>query len=173
MQKSFLLMAALVMIPMPASAQLVDVPIWSNGILGQQALRSTYDNYDEANGIDKKKGPSSSATSRQCSADALPAAERRAMEIEYKRRARADGKASADAWVHEQGRRFYAKLVASGTCPPPNKSGQQVATKKPASGKKLLNKAGKPCTRTRLEQRVVASLGGGAMSMGMVTVCAD
>ena len=174
MRKSFLVTAALVMAPMPVAAQMVDVPIWSNGILGQQALRSTYDNYDKAHGIDKGKGQSSSATSRQCSADALPAAERRAMEIEYKRRARADGKASADAWVHEQGRRFYAKLVASGACPPPNKAGKQVAATDRSSGKKpLLNKTGKPCSRTRLEQRVVASLGGGAMSMGMVTVCDD
>lgn len=174
MRKSFLVMAALMVIPLPASAQLVDVPIWSNGILGQQALRSTYDNFDEAHGIDKKKGSASSAPSRQCSADALPAADRRAMETEYVRRARADGKASADAWVHEQGRRFHAKLVASGTCPPPNKRGEQVATRAPSSGKKQpLDKAGKPCTRTRLEQRVTPGFGGSAMSMGMVTVCAN
>lgn len=101
----------------PAMAQvMVDVPIWSNGILGQQALRSTFDHYDETHGIeDESEQPT--AASRACSADALPAADRRRMETEYVRRARADGKPSADAWVREQGMRFRRQLVATGACP--------------------------------------------------------
>ncbi|MFZ3484957.1 hypothetical protein [Sphingomonas sp. 3-13AW] len=114
--------------PMPASAQMmVDVPIWSNGILGQQALRSTYDNFDEANGLKKRKARSGS----ECSADLLPTADRRRMESEYIRRARDDGKASADGWVEEQGRRFYLKMVAQGICPRPDGKRQQVANNRP------------------------------------------
>lgn len=106
----------------PANAQvMVDVPIWSNGILGQQALRNTYDNYNRQNGIDDKKEPKSASkpASKPCSADALPVADRRRMEAEYIRRAKSDGKASADAWVQEQGKRFHQKLVAEGVCPAP------------------------------------------------------
>lgn len=158
---------AIAAIAAPATAQMVDVPIWSNGILGQQALRNTYDNYDRENGIDK-----SNSKSRACSADALPAADRKRMEQEYVRRQRADGKASADAWVKEQGRRFHLKLVADGICPAPK--GKQVAAAKPSGGKKqLLNKDGKPCKNMRMENRVSPGLGGAPMTMGLVPVCAD
>jgi len=94
---------------------MIDVPIWSNGILGQQALRSTFDHYDETHGTgDDDKAPTARATA--CSADALPIADRRRMETEYVRRTRSDGKASADAWVREQGMRFRQKLTAQGVC---------------------------------------------------------
>lgn len=100
----------------PAMAQvMVDVPIWSNGILGQEAMRSTFDHYDETHRIDDEvERPKT--RSGACSADALPVADRRRMETEYVRRARADGRASADAWVREQGMRFRQKLVADGVC---------------------------------------------------------
>lgn len=167
-----ILCAAMVVGSVSAEAQMVDVPIYSNGILGQQALRNTYDNYNRANGIDPdKKGRVK--PSGACSADALPAADRRRMEQEYMRRARADGKASADAWVREQGRRFHLKLVADGVCPPPEKSGKKLVNKRSASGKELRTKDGRICTRTRLENRPIANVGGGAMTMGMVPVCAD
>jgi len=153
--------------PMPVAAQMVDIPIWSNGILGQQALRNTYDNYNKANGIDVDEAEKP----RECSADALPAADRRAMEAEYVRRARDDGKASADAWVHEQGRRFHLKLVEEGICPAPSEPTKKIADK---SGKsELLDKDGKRCTRTRLENRPIANLGGGGMTLGLVPVCAN
>lgn len=105
MRGKILLLAVLApaLLPAPVLAQqMVDIPIWSNGILGQQALQHTYDNFDEANGIKKKRSGSTS----KCSADLLPTAERRQMEQEYIRRVRDDGKASADAWVEEQGRAF-------------------------------------------------------------------
>lgn len=51
-----------------------------------------------------------------CSTRSLPLSERRRMESEYGSRFTKDGKASADAWAHEQGRRFRAKLVAEGQC---------------------------------------------------------
>lgn len=153
-------------VSVPADAQqMVDIPIWSNGILGQQALRSAYDNADRASGIRSRKGPT-----RACSADALPAADRRAMEVQYMRRLKEDGKASADAWVNEQGRRFHAKLVAEGKCPAP---GKRVASDARRAAKPVLDKNGKRCTHTRLENRPTANVGGGAMTMGMVPVCAD
>lgn len=153
-----------------ANAQMVDIPIWSNGILGQQALRSTYDNYDRQNGIKKDSARPSPA----CSPEALPAADRRRMEAEYARRQRSDGKASADAWVQEQGRLFRMKLIADGVCAPPPEAATKSAEASTPRGKRpMLNKQGEPCTSTRLEQRVTPGFGGNAMSMGMVPVCAD
>jgi len=76
-----------------------------------------------------QKGKSRSAS--KCSADLLPTADRRRMESEYIRRARDDGKASADGWVEEQGRRFYLKMVAQGICPRPDGKRQQVANNRP------------------------------------------
>lgn len=112
--------------------------------------------------------------SRQCSADALPLAERRRMQIEYQRRVRADGKASADAWVREQGRRFRQKLVAEGVCAPPaEREGRTTTAQSPTEKRVVRGKDGRPCKRTRLENRNIANLGGGAMSMVLVPVCAD
>lgn len=51
-----------------------------------------------------------------CSADALPIPERRQMETEYVSRFKNDGRASADAWAQEQGRRFRKKLQGDGIC---------------------------------------------------------
>lgn len=158
---------------------MVDIPIYSNGILGQQALRNTYDNYKKANGIDPEKNKTAKpASSQACSLASMPAAERRAMEQEYQRRDKADGRASANVWIREQGARFRMKLVAEGVCPPPDRTagqaGKQVARNARASGKKpLLNKKGQPCTRTRVENRVSPGFGGEAMTMGLVPVCAD
>lgn len=161
---------------------MVDVPIYSNGILGQQALRNTYDNYSKANGIAPDKGksalPTRPTSSRACSLDSMPAAERRAMEQDYRRRNNADGRVSANAWIGEQGARFRMKLVAEGVYPPPDRTAarasKQVADSGHASGKKpLLNKKGQPCTRTRVENRISPGFGGNAMTMGLVPVCAD
>lgn len=118
-----LILAAAVVLPMPVAAQMVDIPIWSNGILGQQALRNTYDNYNEANGLKNSKARST----RECTADLLPTADRRRMEQEYIRHARDDGTPSADGWVEEQARRFHLKMVAEGVCPGPDGKRRQVA----------------------------------------------
>ncbi|MEN3950013.1 hypothetical protein [Iodidimonas sp. SYSU 1G8] len=141
----------------PVSAQMVDLPIWSNGILGQQALRNTYENYNETHGVDD----GSSAASAACSADALPAAERKRMEAEYVKRARNDGKASADAWVREQGKRFRLKLVADGACPAPSDKGQTASATEAPEGKE----------GCRMEMRPIANVSGGGMSMAQVPVC--
>lgn len=149
---------------------MVDVPIWGNGILGQQNLRNTYENTDRATGVKSSRTKASSAS---CSVDALPAADRRRMEAEYMRRASADGKASADAWVREQGIRFHKKLVAEGVCPAAGKIDRSAALGAGKRRPEVRDKNGKVCTRTRLENRPIASLGGGAMTLGLVPVCAD
>ncbi len=48
------------------------------------------------------RSSSSSPSSQACSADALPAADRKRMEAEYMRRLKTSGKASADAYVQRQ-----------------------------------------------------------------------
>lgn len=114
----------------------------------------------------------SQGSARRCSADALPAADRRRMQIEYQRRVRADGRARADAWVAEQARQFRRQLVAEGVCPPPGARESETA-KRPTERRVVRGKDGRPCKRTRLENRNIANLGGGAMSMVLVPVCAD
>ncbi|WP_125655514.1 hypothetical protein [Sphingomonas sp. 2R-10] len=168
----------LVMSPMllatPAAAQvpMVDVPIWSNGLLGQSAMSLAVRETERRNGVRSDRRRSAS---RECSADALPIAERRRMEAEYVRRARADGRASADAWVNEQGRRFRMKLIADGVCDD-TRVARAERTERPAAGKarkQVTDRNGRPCSRTRLEMRTTANLSGGAMSMSPVPVCAD
>jgi len=58
----------------------------------------------------------STAQSSRCFADSGPGPERRALEAGYARRLQSSGKASADAWRAEQGRRYRAGLVAEGKC---------------------------------------------------------
>lgn len=93
------------------------------------------------------------------------------MKREYARRISSDGRESADAWLGREARAFRARLVARGICPPPGENDTQIAaqTQDPAP----TGKDGKPCRTTRLENRNVANLGGGAMSMILVPVCAD
>ncbi len=101
------------------------------------------------------------AQSQACSADALPAADRRRMEADYMRRLRADGKASADAWVREQGRKFRLKLVAEGICPGPD-------GKKRIARTDTSDKSEEGCD---MVMRPVAGLGGAPMTMAMVPDC--
>jgi len=104
----------------PVVAQEYVIPqIWGNGLLGQSAMEVTRQNLERYHGED---GDSSERATPEneypgCSADALPADDRRRMEAEYSRRLQSDGKQSADAWVHHQGRQFHQKLVDDGTCP--------------------------------------------------------
>lgn len=52
----------------------------------------------------------------ECSADALPPAERSAMEARFNQIDRAQGRAAAMAYVQEQGRLFRQRLIAEGVC---------------------------------------------------------
>lgn len=71
------------------------------------------------------------------------------MEAEYVRRARADGKASADAWVREQGIRFRQKLVADGVCAAPGKADRSAAVGGDRKKREVRDKNGRVCTKTR------------------------
>ena len=104
----------------PAAAQEVSVPSVTTASPGGYAnpLKLDTDRYDrEMRAKNKKRSSSANNAYPQCSADALPAADRARMEAEYTRRARTDGKASADAWVRQEGIRFHARLVKEGKCP--------------------------------------------------------
>jgi len=109
----------------------------------------------------------------ECSPDALSADERAAMEREYVRRLRAEGKKSADAWVAQQGQAFHQRLVDQGICPAPRDSAPLASSDRQESRETLKAKDGTPCRTTRLENRNIANLGGGAMSMVLVPVCVD
>lgn len=108
-------------LPAAVSAQEYVVPqIWGNGLLGQSAMTHTRENIlnadrdrDRNRAGDRREQPRQAA---ECSVDALPAEERRAMEREYVRRHRADGKMAADLWVRDQGRLFRERLEREGVC---------------------------------------------------------
>lgn len=111
----------------------------------------------------------------ECSADSIPAANKAVMEREYARRKREEGKANADAWLQREAHAFVTRLVDQGICtiPAPNEN-RQVATSSSRSAEKApLGKDGKPCKRTRMENRNVANVSGGPMMMVLVPVCAD
>lgn len=115
--------------------------------------------------------PPANARASRCSADALPQAERRRMELEYARRFRASGKASADRWAAEQGRRFRAHLVAQGVCPAAGGREGIATNVKPRPS--VRDRRGGKCTKTVMQARNIANPGGGAMSMIMVPVCVN
>ena len=58
----------------------------------------------------------SNSVSSRCLADSGPGAERRAMEAQYDKLLRSNGRQRADAWRAEHGRRYRAKLKAEGKC---------------------------------------------------------
>lgn len=99
----------------PATAQMVDVPIWGNGILGQSALRNTYDNYDRANGLDRnKRSVNSRKTLPRCTEDFVPRADYRRMETQYQQIVVAEGKQYADRWSQQQANAWYRRLQQQG-----------------------------------------------------------
>lgn len=145
-------------------AQEVSVPAVTTASPGGYAnpLQLDTDRYQREQREREQRRPQPRAQAGECSADALPAADRRQMEAEYIRRVRADGKASADAWVREQGRQFHLKLVADGVCPDPA-AGDRIARNDQRAD-------GQGC---KMVMRPVAGLGGGPMTMGMVPDCGD
>lgn len=104
--------------------------------------------------------------------------EQRARELfpEYQRRKRIDGKSSADAWLKataaEVGRRDGETLRRTQERQAAAGSAQRPASPTPAAGTSApAQKAGRKCARTRVAQRMVPSMSGGAMQMIMVTEC--
>ena len=103
--------------PAAALAQEYVIPqIWGNNLLGQSAMSHTRETIlkpdDETDGDRRSQRRSST----ECSVEALPDADRRAMEREYARRLREDGRTHADLWVREQGRLFRERLTEQGVC---------------------------------------------------------
>lgn len=92
-------------------------------------------------------------TARACTFEALSPEEKSRYQSRYRRRLEGDGKAVADAWLREQ------------VCMTPEQ-------RKKARQKPLLDKKGRPCTKTRLEMRVTPGFDG-AMTMSPVPVCAN
>ena len=96
------------------------------------------------------------------------------MEAEYARRTEKDGKARADAWLTREARAVMTRLSNQGICRLPGANHREIAANSPPAAKKpVREKDGKPCQRTRIEHRNVASVNGGPMQMIMVTVCDD
>ena len=154
-----------------ATAQDVSVPAVTVANPGGYAnpLKLDTDRYDR-----NRKARAVAPSSTRCSADALPAAERRVMEAEYARRFRREGKASADRWAAEKGRAFRARLVAQGICPPrPGSTRVADADRTPRAKGGTRGRKGGKCTKTVMQARNIANPGGGAMSMIMVPVCVN
>ena len=108
-----------------------------------------------------------------CTPALLPAADKAAMEKEYSRRTREEGKARADAWLRGEARAFLTRLREEGVCTTSPNSAPAAPPPRPATRKAPTAKDGKPCKHTRMENRAVANVGGGPMMMVLVPVCAD
>ncbi|MET0247153.1 MAG: hypothetical protein ABW182_10435 [Sphingomonas sp.] len=103
---------ALLLFSVPAAAQYAPVDTTP---MGQTATGVTA---NKLSGDIARGETRSRSISRRCLADSGPGPERRAMEAEYARRLKADGRAAADAWRERTGRQYRAKLVAQGKCRP-------------------------------------------------------
>lgn len=142
------------------NAQDISVPAVTTASPGAYAnpLKLDTDRYD---GEQRNRMRERGGTNSECSAEALPAADQRRMETEYVRRVGADGKASADAWVREQGRQFRLKLVAEGICPDPSGEAEIARNEQDEASE----------DGCRMVMRPVAGLGGAPMTMAMVPDC--
>lgn len=94
-----------------ASAQGLD-PLW----LGQTGM-STMANHLAGENLRNSTGAKSSGTRVACSADSMPAADRRRMEAQAFRIMQRDGRAAGVAYAREQGMAYHRQLQAQGVCP--------------------------------------------------------
>ncbi|MBB5985246.1 hypothetical protein HNP60_001220 [Sphingobium sp. B1D3A] len=110
----------------------------------------------------------------RCTPELVPPAQKAAMEGEYSKRKREDGKAKADAWLRNETRALLTRLVDDGVCTVSLPNKDRAATPARSTTRKApLGKDGKPCKHTRMENRNIANVGGGPMVMVLVPVCAD
>ncbi len=109
----------------------------------------------------------------KCSADAMPAADKRRIEAEYARIAQTQGRTAAVNYARREGMRFRQKLVAQGVCPAAASAAKPVVAENTANTRDTSGKGKQKCTRTTMQARNIANPGGGAMSMIMVPVCLD
>ena len=160
-----------------AHGQDVSVPAVTTASPGGYAnpLKLDTDRYRQRQGA---RQPAQKQAAAGCSADAMPAPEKRRIEAEYARIAKSRGRVAANGYARQQGALFREKLVAQGVCPPLGAAAASTrnaagAVSERASGKGRAVGAGKQgkCTRTTMQARNIANPGGGAMSMIMVPVC--
>ncbi|WP_207793775.1 hypothetical protein [Polymorphobacter multimanifer] len=100
---------------------------------------------------------SAPAAARECTADDVPAAERKKLESAYAARRILHGRTKADAWAREEGIKSRASLTAAGGCGPGSNASASAA--KPAGSKK----------KCRMVSRAISGPGG--MTMAMVPKC--
>ena len=133
--------------------------------LEHQQWQRLQDHQNQSRGMPPRerqsKDKAQDTSPQKCSAEALPAPERRRIETEYVKRVRRDGNASADAWVREQGKQFRLRLVAEGVCSAPSDEAPIAQ-----GGEKEPNEDG-----CQMVMRPVAGLGGAPMTMAMVPEC--
>ena len=119
--------------------------------------------------------PALSQSVDRCSADAVPEAERRAMQNRFRQIAERQGRAAAETYAREQGQAFRQRMIEQGLCsengsPPPPRTQTprtqtpRAQTPRPAPG----SRDDQP--RCRVENRAVPDLNGG-MNLALVTVC--
>lgn len=109
----------------------------------------------------------------RCSADAMPASDKRRIQAEYNRITRTQGRPAAENWARQEGMRFRQQLVSQGICPPVGSATGTTAGRPASERRTVRNANGAKCTKTTMQARNIANPGGGAMSMIMVPVCVN
>ncbi|MDO7842493.1 hypothetical protein [Sphingomonas immobilis] len=108
-----------------------------------------------------------------CSIDSMPAARKHRILSEYTRLKQTQGQAQADAFVKQQGVAYYRELAAKGLCSSSSNTTTRRAEPAPKpKDNRPLNRYGKPCRRTELENQNVPNVGG-SMGWALVQVCKD
>lgn len=141
---------------LPATAQ--DLGVLDRHLQHQQQTRvQDHQNRMRSGPVNRRAQPT--AADRQCSAEALPSADRTRIEVRYREIERRDGRAAAQDYVREQGRLFADRLVADGVCTADGRTvSPSLRSDEQAGG-------------CRMAMVPVAGLGGSGMTMGMVRVC--
>ncbi len=106
-----------------------------------------------------------------CSAEALPEAERRAMQMRFQQIAQRQGRAAAETYAREQAHAFRQPLIAEGVCSEndaPRPSPRQPPQARPSPPASSGSRDEGP--RCRVENRALPDLNGG-MNLVLVTVC--
>jgi len=94
-----------------ASAQGMD-PLW----LGQTGMSATANHLAREN-LRNSTGAKGGGARVACSADSMPAADRRRMEAQALQIMQRDGRAAGVAYAREQGMAYHRRLQAQGVCP--------------------------------------------------------
>lgn len=111
------LMSAAILFPTASAHAQVTVPPVTTASPGYLFPNDRYQREREENRSSApRERRTTTSQANPCSPEALPASERRAMEVRFLEIDRTQGRAAANAWVNEQGRLFAQRLVAEGVC---------------------------------------------------------